>query len=89
MYRSATWYICPIWFIPATFLWVCLDSLFEDHHLDEKLAHIFKVHKNIVRSWRHRILGVLSYTVTLFLIVIISELIGFDLFEWEWIEKES
>ena len=32
------WYMCPIWFIPAYFLWVYLLALCDHYHITERLS---------------------------------------------------
>lgn len=65
MYNSDSWDICPWWFIPAGFLWVVLDTLWEKLDLLDKLCNKFPRHsKYRINKWIHRVTGIFSYTVT-------------------------
>lgn len=64
-YDSDEWYLCPEWFIPACFLWVVLDTLWEKLHLLDKLNNRFpKYGRHRIHAWMHRLTGIFSYAIT-------------------------
>lgn len=78
------WYMCPIWFIPAFIMWACLNALCDYCNLAERLSQKYGWRKRHIEKWQERITGAISLVVTLIIIIAISELIGFDLLNWEW-----
>lgn len=77
MYDSDIWDICPVWFVPASFLWVLLDTLWEKIGLLDKLSNRFpKYGKHRIRTWMHRATGIFSYIITIPVVVLVLKLIG-------------
>ena len=78
MYDSDFWYICPVWFIPAGFLWAALEILWDKFGLLDKLCNRFPCHgKNRVRKWIHGVTGVISYIITFPIAIVILKLIDY------------
>lgn len=82
--RPEFWYMCPIWFIPAFFLWACLNVLCNHFRITDRLAERFGWKKRTLQKWQERITGAVSLITTLVVLIVISQLIGFDLLNWEW-----
>lgn len=78
-----SWYICPIWFIPAALLWAGLCALCEHLRVYDRLASRFNWRKRVVEKWLNRIFGVIALLLTAIILFLISYLIGFDLLNWE------
>lgn len=78
------WYMCPIWFIPAFILWVCLNGLCDKYRLSDRLSKRYGWPMRLVKKWQERITGAVSLVVSLLMIITVSVLIGFDLLNWEW-----
>lgn len=84
MYDSDFWYVCPILFIPATLIWVVLDSFFDRFSFVEKIVKKFGWNHSTAKKWAHIFSGIISHLLTILTEIIISILIGFNLFSWEW-----
>lgn len=80
---SEFWYMCPIWFIPASCLWTWLNIICDDHCLTDCLSKRFGWRKRDIEKWQMCITGVVAYVGSLAIIILISILIGFDLLNWE------
>ena len=78
---SRSWKHCPILFIPASLLWVCINALCEYCHLAERLSKRYGWNKAKVEKWQYRITVVISLVVTYILIIIISKVINYNLFD--------
>lgn len=77
MYDSDIWDICPVWFIPASFLWVLLDTVLDEIGLLDKLSNRFpKYGKHRIHTWIHRATGIFSYIITFLIGVLVLKLIG-------------
>lgn len=79
------WCICPIWFIPAFFLWACLNALCDHYHLSDHISKRYGWKKQSVKKWQERLTGLFSLIVIFLLILAVSALIGFDLINWKWL----
>lgn len=83
MYNSDFWYMCPIWLIPASIIWVLLDYACDKKKLDEIIAKKYGWKKRIVMKWIHLITGTIAYVFSLAFIILLSLLLRFDLLNWE------
>ena len=83
MYNADFWYMCPIWFIPASIIWVLLDYACEKKSLDERLSKRYGLSKRKAMKWIHFITGIVGFLTAFALILLISLILRFNLLAWE------
>lgn len=83
MYGASDWVIWPSLLIPVSFIWVCLDSLFEHFHVDEKIANKLGLRRWRVWKWLHGVNFVIATMVYFLIWFLVYALTGFDLLSWK------
>lgn len=81
------WYICPIWFIPSSVLWFSLNHFCDKYCFAERFSKRFGWPINLVKKILGWITGGISLVFILIIVIVISLLIGFDLLNWQWYNK--
>ncbi len=78
------WSKCPVWFVPAFFLWMGIVTLADRFHTAAALSKRFGWDPQRTDRWLEIILAGCSYVIVFIILVIISVKIDFDLIRWFW-----